>query len=70
MEVESKRMCQKSSLTFVSRGRRERTEHGVTELIKDVAKLGCNEITLKCDKEPTPETAVRANDLGELASSR
>ena len=53
-------------------------EHGATELIKDIAKLGYNEIILKCDGEPASEddpgggskAAVREDDLGELASWR
>ena len=50
-------------------------EHGATELIKDIAKLGYNEIILKCDGEPALKTiqakaAVREDDLGELASWR
>ena len=46
-------------------------EHGATELIKDIARQGYNEITLKCDGEPglrTIQQEVRADDLGELAS--
>ena len=31
-------------------------EHGATELIKDIAKLGYNEIILKCDGEPALKT--------------
>ena len=31
-------------------------EHGATELIKDIAKLGNNEIIFKCDGEPALKT--------------
>ena len=31
-------------------------EHGATELIKDIAKLGYNEIILKCFVEPALKT--------------
>ena len=31
-------------------------ELGATELIKDIAKLGHNEIILKCDREPALKT--------------
>ena len=48
-------------------------KHGATELIKDIAKLGYNEIILKCDGGPALKTdpgggskaAVREDDLGE-----
>ena len=51
-------------------------EHGDAELIKDIAKLGYNEIIMKCEGEPAMKTIqeeirkVREDHLGEFTIRR